>query len=138
MDGRTPIPAYGEVHFVAVRGHHKLFFNGLVVKYLDTPVLAGMPFHMMNHVQVNYSLSYIILEDCCRIKFDPEKKNKTNSGARALRVSRQTCILPGEDISFDLPSELRTVDSVAIGRRSHALCQIGFSAQYSPPTRKDQ
>ena len=37
---------------------------------------------------------------------------------KALRVSRQTCILPGEEVSFQLPEELCTSDSVAVEPRT--------------------
>ena len=117
-DGRTPLPTYGEVHFMARRGHHKLLFNGLVVKHLDTNVLAGMPFHRVNHIQINYSLNYILLEDCCKITFDPEKLCGKKSVVKALRISRQTCILPGESALFQLPDELRTEESIAIEPRT--------------------
>ena len=115
-DGKTPLPTYGEVHFVAHRGHHKLFFNGLVVKHLDTPVLAGMPFHKLNHIQINYSRNVIVLEDCCRIKFDPKKRVK--SSICALRVARQTCILPGDQIQFQLPSHVPPETPVAVEPRT--------------------
>ena len=115
-DGKTPLPTYGEVHFIAYRGHHKLFFNGLVVKYLDTPVLAGMPFHKHNHVQINYSRNVIVLEDCCRIKFDTKKRLKPTISA--LRVMRQTCILPGDDISFQLPTSISPAYPVAVEPRT--------------------
>ena len=115
-DGKTPLPTYGEVHFVAHRGHHKLFFNGLVVKHLDTPVLAGMPFHKLNHIQINYSRNVIVLEDCCRIKFDPKKRVK--SSICALRVARQTCILPGDQIQFQLPSHIPPETPVAVEPRT--------------------
>ena len=115
-DGKTPLPTYGEVHFVAHRGHHKLFFNGLVVKYLDTPVLAGMPFHKLNHIQINYSRNVIVLEDCCRIKFDPKKRVK--SSICALRVARQTCILPGDKVQLQLPSHIPSETAVAVEPRT--------------------
>ena len=117
-DGRTPLNIVGEVHFTALRGHHKLVFNGLVVKQLDTSVLAGMPFHKTNHIQINYSLSYILIEDCCKINFDPERRSYKKPNMRALRICRQTCILPGEEVTFQLPDDLRTNDSVALEPRT--------------------
>jgi hypothetical protein len=115
-DGKTPLPTYGEVFFTAYRGHHKLLFSGLVVKQLDAPVLAGMPFHKVNNLQINYSLSYIVLEDCCRVKFNPHKQQP--SRIAALQVNRQTCILPGEKVSFELPEDLCTKDFLAVEPRT--------------------
>ena len=117
-DGKTPLPTYGEVHFTADRGHHKLFFSGLVVKHLDAPVLAGMPFHKVNHLQINFSQSYIILEECCKIKFDSEKKSKLHAKAAALKSIRQICILPGEEVLFELPEKFQGIKSVAVEPRT--------------------
>ena len=117
-DGKTPLPTYGEVHFTASRGHHKLVFSGLVVKDLDTAVLAGMPFHRMNRIKIDYSDCFIVLEDCCNIKFDTNKKLRARSSVCALRVRNQTCILPGEEIQLELPDSLRTKDFVAVEPRT--------------------
>ena len=76
-----------------------------------------MPFHRRNHIQINYSLNYIVLEDCCKIKFDPDKRSNKKCGVKALRITKQTCILPGEAALFQLPNDLRTKDSVAIEPR---------------------
>ena len=116
-DGKTPLPTFGEVHFVATRGHHKLFFNGLVVEHLDTPCLAGMPFHKVNHVQINYSQNLIVLEDCCKIQFDTKKRRNTIS-ISALSIDKQTCILPGENASFMLPGHVPLNEPVAIEPRT--------------------
>ena len=116
-DGKTPLPTYGEVHFTAYRGHHKLSFNGLVVKDLDTAVLAGMPFHRVNQVTIDYSQCCIILDNCCKLKFNPEKRLKNTSKSAALRVGQLTCILPGEEIKFELPESLRT-ETVSVEPRS--------------------
>ena len=91
------------------------------MKQLDTPALAGMPFHRINHIQINYSLNYILLEDCCKIDFNPEKQSKRKPNMRALRIARHTCILPGEDVSFQLPDDLRTSDSVALEPRTSTV-----------------
>ena len=117
-DGKTPLEIVGEVHFHASRGHHKLFFSGLVVKRLDTPVLAGMPFLLRNHVQINFKLNCIVLEDCCQIQFNTDKKSNTASTVKALRVSRQSCILPGDSAKFELPAEMRDCEYVAVEPRT--------------------
>ena len=116
-DGKTPLNTIGEIHFVAWYGHHRLIFNGLVVKNLQTPILAGMPFHIVNNVQVNYCKSVIILDDCCRVKFDPQKGSRRKHAPNVLRVTRQTCVLPGEGVSFQLPESMRHDEIVAIEPR---------------------
>lgn len=117
-DGWTPLNTIGEIHFVAWYGHHQLIFNGLVVKSLQTPVLAGMPFHIVNNVQVNYCKSVITLDDCCTIKFNTQKGSQRKHAPSVLRVTRQTCVLPGEGVSFQLPESMRHEDIVAIEPRT--------------------
>ena len=117
-DGKTPLPVIGEVHFIAMNGHHRLFFNGLVVKVLDTAVLAGMPFHKINNVQINYSQNLIILEGCCKVHFDTNKKTHSMHAPGILRVARQTCVLPGEGVSFQLPEKFCKDEMVAIEPRT--------------------
>ena len=61
-DGETFLDIIGEVYFTAVRGHHSLIFNGLVVKesQLDKNVLAGVPFLSDNKVTVDFSANIIM------------------------------------------------------------------------------
>lgn len=116
-DGKTPLDTIGEVHFIAHRGHHKLEFSGIVVKCADSPVLAGAAFHRINKLSINYGLHQILIDSCCKIKYDPVKKHRKSS-VKALKINKQTCILPGDSISFQLPEELSTAESVAIEPRT--------------------
>ena len=116
-DGRTPLVTVGEVHFTAMCGHHTLFFSGLVAKNCENKVLAGSAFHRINRLAIDYGRSHIVIDNCCRINYDPKKKGRSST-VRALKVSRQTCILPGEFIAFQLPEELSTTDPVAIEPRT--------------------
>ena len=115
-DGKTPLDTVGEVHFTASRGHHELSFSGIVVRCADSPVLAGAAFHRINKLSVNYGENQIVLNSCCKINYDPLKRYKKSS-VRALKLNKQTCILPGETASFQLPDELSTTDYVAIEPR---------------------
>ena len=115
-DGKTPLETVGEVHFTARRGHHELVFSGIVVKYADSPVLAGAAFHRINKLSIDYGRNHISLNSCCQIKYDPIKRHR-KSTVRALKINKQTCILPGETVSFQLPDDLSTSESVAIEPR---------------------
>ena len=44
-DGKSKLKAIGEVHVTLTRGSMKLHLETVVVKELDSPILAGMPFH---------------------------------------------------------------------------------------------
>ena len=118
-DGVTPLDTVGETHFTVVRDHHTFHFSGLVVKHLDVPVLAGMPFLESNDVFVRYSTHTIYLGDCCTIKYKPDRKKgkAMRTTAYVMKALRSACILPGEKISLPLPDEIKDEEEVAIEPR---------------------
>ena len=115
-DGYTKLVIVGEVHFTASWGHHSLQFGGLVAQTMDSPVLAGMPFLERNDVSINYSSKTIYLGDCCKMKYSAVKGSK-RPGAACLRVSSQTCVLPGEKVSFQVPTPVSEGQLLAIEPR---------------------
>ena len=119
-DGASHLPIIGEAHFTAQWGHHDLKFSGLVVKNLDSPVLAGMPFLMENDVSIRYSQNIISIGDCCSINYSQDKTHRSpsiKSVASVLRISHQACILPGDEIKFQLPEPLCNESLVALEPR---------------------
>ena len=120
-DGSSQLPVIGEVHFTAEYGHHNLIFSGLVVSSLDSPVLAGMPFLRQNDISIKYSTNTIILGECCSINYNDKKDcsyPSIKACASVLRVSNQTCVLPGNEIFLKLPDSLRNEQLVALEPRS--------------------
>ena len=117
-DGKTQLDIIGEAHFIAKRDHHSLKFGGLVVRQLDSPILAGMPFLLQNDISINYSTNTIYLGQCCKVQYDSVKKHPMSHSSSVLRVSNQTCILPGENISFQLPKELQSEENIAVEPRT--------------------
>lgn len=49
-----PLKEIGETRLTFVRDKHKLYFEGLVVKNLDSEVLAGIPFMENNEIAISY------------------------------------------------------------------------------------
>ena len=120
-DGSSRLPVIGEVHFTAQWGHHDLIFSGLVVRNLDSPVLAGMPFLRQNDISIRYSTNTIFLGDCCSINYRDKKTPKEpsmKSIPSVLRVTNQTCVFPGEEIFLPLPENLQHEKFVALEPRS--------------------
>ena len=123
-NGETQLEIVGEAHFIAVWGHHKLKFGGLVAKTLDSPILAGMPFLEQNDISIRYSSKTVYFGDCCSVKYQATKKAldsgsiKLVSPVSVLRISNQTCVLPGEEVSFQLPKEFEKEDLVAVEPRT--------------------
>ena len=124
-DGSSPLQVVGEVNFKCTRDHHALKFSGLVVGKLNCPILAGMPFLVTNDVFVRPRECSIYLGDCCTIRNVPKKSQKSNVSRHAtiLKVSQKTCILPGEDIPLQVPSEYCNQE-IAIEPRLLSPCYL--------------
>ena len=138
-DGTSPLQTVGETHFTAIRDHHEFEFSGLVVKRLDCPVLAGMPFLQRNDVYVRFSANMIHLGDCCTVKYGAKNRGGINRRiAIILRVPRRTCLLPGEKISLPLPEELKTADEVALEPRCMSVKDITSNWLKCSITNPDQ
>ena len=119
-DGKSSLEIVGETHFTAKHGHHTFTFSALVVKKLDTPVLAGMPFLKDNDVFVRPKSNTIYLSDCCTVNYPSSRVPRNNTRrctASILRVPRRTCLLPGESIQLPVPEELKADEVLALEPR---------------------
>ena len=121
-DGITPLPTEGEAHFNIKLGHHSLKFSGLVVKDLDKPLIAGIPFLTVHDIYARPSTHTVFIGDCCSFKYNEGVKVssvcvKQRTNATVLRVMKQTCLLPGETISLEVPEELAKEKIVAVEPR---------------------
>ena len=80
-----------------------------------------MPFLRQNDISIKYSTNTIILGECCSINYN-DKKDRSYPSIKAcasvLRVSNQTCVLPGNEIFLKLPDSLRNEQLVALEPRS--------------------
>ena len=124
-DGETVLPVAGEVQFNITKDHHTLVFNGLVVKKLSRPILAGMPFLTSNDVFTRPSINTIYIGDCCAFEYEPQKL-KGPSKARLtviLRAPQQTCLLPGEEMSVKIPSTFQHKEVAVEPRMDSPSCQ---------------
>ena len=120
-DGVTPLKTVGETSFIVEFTHHKFIFSGLVVEKLDSGIVGGMPFLHQNDVFVRPTKGTVYIGDCCDYRYftRPSQGLATRCTATAsiLRVPRQTCLLPGESISFELPKDLHSEEIVALEPR---------------------
>lgn len=118
-DGDSPLQVVGEVEFKCVRGHHSFKFHGLVVKKLNCPILAGMPFLYMNDVFTRPSKGTIYLGDCCVIKTKSADVTGASRTCKAtiLKAPQKVCLLPGDELTVPVPDEFKE-KSLAIEPRS--------------------
>ena len=117
-DGASPLQIVGEVNFFAVREHHALKFCGLVVKSLNCPILAGMPFLHSNDVFIRPKQGSICIGDCCKFKYKSKFATSAVRTCKAsiIRAPQKICIHPGEEITLKVPDEFKGKD-VAIEPR---------------------
>ena len=60
-DGSSPLTILGETRFELSRDGHQLLFEGLVVKNLDTALLAGIPFMERNDISIRPAKREIVI-----------------------------------------------------------------------------
>ena len=137
-DGTSRLKIVGEVHTVFERYPHKFAFNGLVVQDLKDDVVAGIPFLNSNDIYVRPAKKTIYIGDKEVIKYDPARRMAVPNNRNVsviLRVPQQTALLPGETVSFCLPSELEGEHHVAIEPRliSPSLSQNNFGKPWLKP-----
>ena len=122
-DGASPLKVIGEVKFMCYKDHHALKFSGLVVKNLNCPILAGMPFLVINDVFIRPKENSIYLGDCCKFK----NKSKYVSGsvgsckATILKVPQKVCLLPGDELIVNIPENFKNKE-IAIEPRVISQC----------------
>ena len=117
-DGASPLQIVGEVNFFAIREHHALKFCGLVVKSLNCPILAGMPFLHSNDVFIRPKQGSVCIGDCCKFKYKSKFATAAIRTCKAsiIRAPQKICIHPGEEITLKVPDEFKGKD-VAIEPR---------------------
>ena len=108
-DGTSALQIVGEVNFTCVREHHALKFSGLVVRNLNCPILAGMPFLMLNDVYIRPTEGTIRIGDCCKFQ---NKSKYTSSVVRTctatiLRVPQKVVLMPGDEITVRVPDKFK-------------------------------
>ena len=123
IDGVTPLITLGETHFAVKLSHHTFKFSGLVVEDLDTPIVAGIPFLADHDIYVRPSIRTVYISDCCSFQYEDLKSSvcKSRRAAMILRLTKQTCILPGESVSVPLPYHLRDESILSIEPRHASL-----------------
>ena len=118
-DGSSNLHVIGEARFKStVTDHHTLKFSGLVVKRLNCPILAGMPFLVFNDVFVRPREGSIYLSDCCTIKNKPKSATGTarTCNASIVRAHHQVCLYPGDEWTVSVPKEFKD-ESLAVEPR---------------------
>lgn len=119
-DGKTAMRTIGETNFPIKFGHHTFSFNGLVVSNLDSNIIAGVPFLEKHDIYVRPSTRTAYISDCCQYKYfgaNPIKVKTNLYNPSILRVSSQSCVLPGESVSFPIPENLFNENEVAVEPR---------------------
>ena len=86
-DGTTKLQACGEVHVVLSRGDKKFKLQAVVVKHLDSDILAGMPFLKENGIVLD------IPKDTIMIGKETVKYNLSESQASSSHIRRSQSYL---------------------------------------------
>ena len=113
-DGSSTLQILGETRLTFSRDDHELFFEGLVVKNLDTDILAGIPFMQKNDISIRPAKYQIrIGNDSIYTygQFHPESQVHTIRRAQVLRAPcKSTTVWPGEYLEISVPEEIFITD----------------------------
>ena len=136
-DGSSPLQILGETRLTFSRDDHELFFEGLVVKNLDTDILAGIPFMQKNDISIRPAKYQIrIGNDSIYTygQFHPESQVHTIRRAQVLRAPcKSTTVWPGEYLEISVPEEIFiTNDTFAI--EPHQCQSKNDSCVWPPPS----
>ena len=123
-DGTSALQIVGEVNFTCVREHHALKFSGLVVRNLNCPILAGMPFLVLNDVYIRPTAGTICIGDCCKFQ---NKSRYTSSIVRTctatiLRVPQKVVLMPGDEITVRVPDKFKDQEVAVEPREISPSC----------------
>ena len=93
------------------RGSIKLQFSCLVVSQLGVDILAGTNFHVENDVYSRMAKGTIHIGDNCVVQSAPPSlltldRLDNSAKQRLVKVPISTMILPGENLSLQVPSDL--------------------------------
>ena len=109
-DGSSQLQILGETRLTFSRDGHE----GLVVKNLDTDILAGIPFMQKNDISIRPAKYQIRIGNDSVYTYDhfhPESQVHTIRRAQVLRApSKGTTVWPGEYLEISVPEEIFITD----------------------------
>ena len=109
-DGTSSLDIVGEVHIVFTKEDLSFKFDALVSRNLTDKVIAGIPFLSSHDIYSRPSRKTIYVG---KREFQYGSRNPS-SKASILRVSRQTTLLPGENLMMKVPDDLIEEENVAV------------------------
>ena len=117
VDGETNLVVLGEVHTEFNRGPIKLVFSALVVNRMGTPILAGTNFHVENDISSRMATNSIIIAGIHTFQSTAPailNMDQFDTRQRLVHVPNKIDIVPGEMITFSVPSGFPSECEVAV------------------------
>ena len=110
-DGHSSLEVVGETRVTLTRDKHSLLLEALVVSNLDSDILPGVPFMVLNDIFVRPSKKQVQIGDDTFVSYSTQPKTSSthtihSCTAHILRAPVKTTIWPGEFIKVDTPSKL--------------------------------
>ena len=124
-DGKSKLDAVGEVHVTLTRGSLKLQLEAVVVKDLDSDLLAGVPFMKEHNICLDIANDQVFLGKY-PIPYDyvsnktVQSRNSIHAQSYVLRATCKEVILPGEFMEVASPQEMPDGVELAFTPRSDA------------------
>lgn len=119
-DGRSSLDVIGETDIVFMRDGKSFRLTALVCNISEPTILAGMPFMVENDIAIRPAKAEVIIGGSQTIKYNSHKSPSTVSrrlNTYTVRSSSNEVVLPGESISFQIPTYLCSEKLVAVEPR---------------------
>ena len=138
-DGVTELEVVGEASVVFTRNNMNLEFNALVCKMVGPSIIGGMPFLVQNDISLRPAKNEVTIAGKHTITCAP-KQAPHDPVSRMRRIDCYTVrcptseiVYPGEEATFQLPSQMSDDSKVAVEPRHDNSHNQLISDSWPPP-----
>ena len=138
-DGHSNLDVVAETDVTFHRGKKTYYMSALVATDCESDFLGGIPFMSRNDVAVRPATCELIIDGVEFISYGPAQKSNKNKCKQlksySIQASCKSVILPGEELSLEVPPVLQSDTSVAVEPRfdSHFNRSHNESSVWPPP-----
>lgn len=120
-DGESLLDVVGVTDLIFHRGKKPFHMRALVAANTDIDILGGMPFMCHNDIAIRPATSEIIIDGEEFVRYNPQRKTGSSKIRRishcSIQSTQKEVILPGENLSINVPPAFRKCESLAVEPR---------------------
>ena len=138
-DGVTELKVIGETSVIFTRNNMNLEFNALVCKMVGPSVIGGMPFLVQNDISMRPAKNEVTIAGKYTITCAPKQaphapvSHVRRIDCYTVRSPTNKIIYPGEETTFQVPSSMCNVSTVAVEPRHDNIHNQVVRESWPPP-----